>query len=326
MIDIDALIRRQAGVITRRQCLEVGLSDDVVRTRIEHGAWLRADRGVLVVLGERRGYQTRAVAAAFGVGGEVALGRESALWWADRDRPVPKLVHLAVPRGRSVRPRSGVLVHHDLRPTTRITMRDPAVVSVEDAVLDIAGAACTAREVEAVVCEMVRRHRTIPARLGAVLRERPRHPRRALLTAMFTEVEQGAQSPLELMDLRIDRRHGRPGSRQVLQRVDGHGRWLDVVLNPPGVRRPIVKELDGRLGHEDPHSRFRDMDRDNDAALRRRVAVRFGWHDLADRPCRTASATAAVLLGEGWTGIPRGCGQTCTLPGELPQLLALGGT
>ncbi len=326
MIDLEALARRQFGVLTRAQCLRAGLSDDVVQARILGRRWARLERGLYVVHTGPLGYPTRVIAATLGIGGEVAACRSTALWWPDRKGLPPRQVHVAIPRRRTVAARPGVVVHHDLRRASRLATLNPPVTCVEDAVLDIAASAGTVRDVEDVVCEAVRRWLTHPERLATALRMRPRHPRRSLLTSMLAEVADGAQSPLELMDLRNDRRHGLPGERQVRHRVGGRGRWLDVEMRGAGVQRRVVKELDGRLGHEDTAGKFRDMDRDNDAALRRRVALRFGWYDEAERGCRTAAAGAAVLLGEGWTGSARACGPTCRLPAELPRLQALWGT
>lgn len=314
---------RQAGVVTRAQCLAAGLTDEHLEARLGQGRWRRLESGLYVTHAGPLLHEARLHAAVLGVGPPVALARKSALWWADRDRPPARDVHLSVPRGRHVAVRPRVVVRHDMRPWTAWRSLDPPVTSVEDAVLDIAAMAPSAREVEAVVCETVRRRRTHPVRLAAALALRPRHPRRALLTAMLTEVAEGAQSPLELLDLRNDRRHGLPTAhRQVRQRVGGLGRWLDATLAPPGVLRPVQKELDGRLGHEDAAGRFRDMARDNDAALLGRDSLRYGWHDLDERGCEVAGQTLFLLQVNGYHGSGRPCGPSCALGRVLAGLRA----
>jgi very-short-patch-repair endonuclease len=67
-----------------------------------------------------------------------------------------------------------------------------------------------------------------------------------------------------------------------------------------------IAELDGRLGHAGA-ARFRDMDRDNRAAVVGEQTLRFGWHDVCAEPCRVARMVAAVLRQRGWTGVASTC-------------------
>ncbi len=53
-------------------------------------------------------------------------------------------------------------------------------------------------------------------------------------------------------------------------------------------------ELDGRLYHDNVEQRDRDLDRDLDAAVAQRTAVRLGYGQVVDRPCRTAGRGGAV--------------------------------
>lgn len=93
------------------------------------------------------------------------------------------------------------------------------------------------------------------------------------------------------------------------------------VLYVGGPRRGVVKELDGRLGHEGEGG-FRDMDRDCAAALRGHLALRLGWLDLFARPCRAAAMTGLVLQNEGIEAPLSPCGPGCRLARELPELEA----
>jgi hypothetical protein len=78
-------------------------------------------------------------------------------------------------------------------------------------------------------------------------------------------------------------------------------------------RYATVVELDGRLGHADADGRWRDMGRDNAAALRSEVTLRYGWTDVAARPCRVAAQVAEVLRRRGWAGAAAKCGNSCDL-------------
>ncbi len=75
-------------------------------------------------------------------------------------------------------------------------------------------------------------------------------------------------------------------------------------------------ELDGRLGHADLSSRWRDMRRDNASTLRGESTLRFGWADVTSHPCTVAAQVAAVLRAAGWRGAPQTCGPSCTVAAQ----------
>jgi hypothetical protein len=59
-------------------------------------------------------------------------------------------------------------------------------------------------------------------------------------------------------------------------------------------------ELDGQRWH-DGEVRFRDMNRDNRHALRDELTLRFGYHDVAGRPCSVAFQVYLALVKFGYT-------------------------
>ncbi|WP_433021809.1 hypothetical protein [Kribbella sp. CA-294648] len=84
--------------------------------------------------------------------------------------------------------------------------------------------------------------------------------------------------------------------------------YRDVEYTPYG----LIVELDGRLGHADALSRWRDMSRDNAAATSGKLTLRFGYQ-LTSLPCATAAQVVAALHRLGWNGAPRRCSPTCSL-------------
>jgi very-short-patch-repair endonuclease len=56
----------------------------------------------------------------------------------------------------------------------------------------------------------------------------------------------------------------------------------------------LVVELDGRF-HFAPRQRWRDLDRDNRAALRSETTLRYGWLDVTSRPCAAAVQVLQVM-------------------------------
>lgn len=73
-------------------------------------------------------------------------------------------------------------------------------------------------------------------------------------------------------------------------------------------------ELDGRLGHEEARARWRDYARDNAGVVAGDVTLRYGFADVAGRPCEVAGQVADTLRARGWSGHPRRCGPACRLP------------
>ena len=72
---------------------------------------------------------------------------------------------------------------------------------------------------------------------------------------------------------------------------------------------------DGRLGHEGL-GRFRDMWRDNQAALDALLTLRYGSTDICGRPCAVAVQVGAALAARGWDGVLTRCTR-CRLRARL---------
>jgi hypothetical protein len=142
---------------------------------------------------------------------------------------------------------------------------------------------------------------------------------------VLADVATGAYSALERRYLRdVERPHGLPtGHRQRRVSTGRAVAYRDVEY----VGLDTVVELDGRLGHEAATDRWADLDRDLDAAVDRRLTVRFGWRQVL-QPCRVAAAVATLLRARGWAGDPIPCGPTCPvnatgedLQHQVPEIL-----
>ncbi len=162
-----------------------------------------------------------------------------------------------------------------------------------------------------VVLRVVQQRLTTSGLVGLALSERARHRWRALISEMLQEFEDGVHSLLELRYARLEAVHGLPrGTRNLPQReADGRTRYRDVRYDS----YCLVVELDGREAHP-VHESFRDLRRDNAAALGGETVLRYGWRDVAQRPCLVARQVATALNRRGWSGSPRACSPTCPLP------------
>jgi very-short-patch-repair endonuclease len=141
-------------------------------------------------------------------------------------------------------------------------------------------------------------------RILRALADRPRLRHGAALGSILTDVATGSHSLLELRYLRdVERAHGLPsGLRQ--RAVDNE--FTDVAYVPFG----FVVELDGRF-HFAPRQRWRDLERDNRAALRSEATLRYGWLDVTSRPCAAAVQVLQMMRRTDPQLTARPCGPSC---------------
>lgn len=303
--DLLALTNDQHGIVTRQQCLAGGLSRSTICTLLKNGSWQQRHAGVYAITSGLISDEAQVSAAVLAVGDSAVVANQTAIWLGRRSTPLVPPIHIAVPVDSAARQPRGVKLHRLERLVARGS--DPPRMCVERALLEVTQLSESAEQVVGLVCDAVGRRETTTSRILEELARRPRQRWRQLLLPMLRDVGLGAQSPLELADLRNDRAHGLPvGSRQVSRKSGGKGRWCDVVISPPGRGDlTLVKELDGRLGHEGT-GRFRDMSRDNSSTVSLARSLRFGWVDLSVSACE-----AAALQGLLWQRLGEKLGHAC---------------
>lgn len=294
------LANAQAHVLTREQALGLDLSRHTLRRLVDQERWQRLAPGVFVTHNATVEWETLAWAGVLLGGADARLGGTAAAY-ADQlveDAPLP--VEVLVPHASAARSRSFWTFVQE-RPGARSSRStgSPPRTLVADTVLDLCEGAGP-RVLEDLITRAMQKRLTTPLHLQRALDRRSRHSRRVLLTELLLEVGEGAESPLELRYLRLERRHGLPdGQRQ--RRTSSPGR-RDVIYREYG----LIIELDGRLGHTG-EGKFRDMARDNAALLEQITTMRFGFGDVAGSPCLVAAQVAQVLGQRGWPGRFRRC-------------------
>ena len=117
--------------------------------------------------------------------------------------------------------------------------------------------------------------------------------------------------------------HGLPrGLRNQKEISPDGGTWYrDVVY----LRWRVIVELDGREAHP-AHRAFRDLRRDNLAAVNGDTVLRYGWRDVIGNYCAVAMQVALVLADRGWGGFAKPCGQGCAVATARRRTLQLGST
>ncbi len=302
------LLDLQAGVVSRRQALDLGLTDADVRRLVRRRAWARVHPGVFVEHTGPLSWTQRAWAAVLALA-PAALCHDSAIRVTDgpgrREHPDGGPIHVAVAHGRTVAAPDGVRVHHVAELETRAQWHlSPPRLRIEEALVDLAARARSDHAAIALLADAVQSRRTTPRRLSAAVDGRTRLRRRPFLIAVLADLESGACSTLEQGYLtRVERAHGLPrGIRQAAGRSSGRV-YRDVEYDAFG----LVVELDGRMFHDSARARDRDLDRDLAAALDGRTTIRLGWGQVFDRACTTAARIGVLLSRQGWTGTPTRC-------------------
>jgi hypothetical protein len=316
--DLTLLMASQVGTVSRRQVLALGHDDSCVARRLRCKDWARVHIGVYVDLTGELTWMQRAWAAVLFYWPAALCNESSLRAFGLRTTGNSDLVHVAVEQRRRVSKLPGVRLHRVSSLGTMVQANlSPARVSLERSLLDVAGAARDEATAIAVLGDACQCGRTTPARLLALLSSRTKLPQRRFLREVLDDVAGGVYSVLEHRYLtRVERPHGLPTAQR--QRRVNPGRsaaYRDVEY----LTLRTVVELDGRLGHEETLDRWRDMDRDIDAAAAGDMTLRVGWQHVLD-PCRTAQAIGRVLTARGWTGELTPCSSTCStgVLGDVP--------
>jgi very-short-patch-repair endonuclease len=310
----DETIRNQAGAVTRGQALAAGMSAGAIRSRLDSGRWQALFRSTYATFSGPVPRDCLLWAAVLHAGDGAVVSHESAAELVGLADQPSELVHVTVAAERRVRRAAGIVVHRSNRAAVaRHPLRTPPQTRIEETVVDLTQVSATLGEALGWITRACGRRLTRSDRIREVLAARKKVRWREELLAVLTDVADGAQSSLELHYLRdVERAHRLPrGSRQLAVRRPG-GRWYDDVRY---ALFGVTVELDGRAAHPD-EARWRDMRRDNAAAVDGRRVLRYGWADVAGQPCAVAAQVATVLRASGWSGTARRCGTQCTVIAE----------
>jgi very-short-patch-repair endonuclease len=251
-----ALVRRQHGVVTRAQLLELGSTPGAIERRIATGRLHPVARGVYAVGRRELSRYGWWMAAVLSCGPGAALSHESAaaLFEIRAHRGGP--VEVSVPAHVSRR-RRGVVLHRRKRrgPWELTVHRGIPVTSPACTLVDLA-TRLNLKQLEAAVNEADKRDLIDPESLRAALERLAGRPGVALLRKLLDRrTFRLTDSELERLFLPIARRAGLP-SPETGAEVNG----FDVDFYWPDL--DLVVETDGLRYHRTPAQQARDRLRD----------------------------------------------------------------
>ena len=309
------IAQSQAGVISRKQLLDAGLSAQLIIRRLERQRWQQLYRGVYAVFSGLPPRQAWLWAAVLRAGpGAVLSHLTAAELHGLLDAPA-EAIFVTVPSTRRISAPDLIVRTSGRIAEATQPSRQPPRTSVEETVLDLVQIAWTFDDACGWLTQACGRRLTTAAKLGQAQRRRKKMRWRHELADVLKAAADGIHSVLEYRYLRdVERAHGLPRSRhQVRVVIDGRTVYRDVYYE----QYKLAAELDGRLAHPD-EERWRDTRRDNQAGAQGILTARYGWRDVYGHPCETALLQASILRERGWTGTPRPCSASCPVGREKP--------
>lgn len=288
------LAAAQAGLVSAEQAGLLGLGNQAARRLVAQGHWSVACHGVYDTRPGVESPEKQAWLAVLRGGEPCALGGDAALRVLGLERPAG-IPLVWVPADRRPRSSADALMRRDT--IGRLSRRRGLLprISAEDAVIDVAEHLHPEAAV-ALFSDAVRRRIVSLVSLRATVGARARVRERRMLLALLGDLS-GIESTLEYAYRRdVERAHGLPRARRQVQ--VSRGSRSDALYEEYG----LLVELDGRAGHVDAESAFRDLSRDNRHAELSLVTLRYGSRDVRGRPCEVARQVAGVLRIHGWPG------------------------
>ena len=293
------LVRRQHGVVSRAQLLELGFGEEAIDHRIARGRLHRLWRGVYAVGRPETSWQGRCMAAVLSCGQDALLSHRSAaaLWGllsserANRGRGGE--IEIVVPEG-SYRNRPGIRVRRrsglragDRREIAGIPVTDPASTLVDLA-------SCAPRwEIERAINSADRLGLIDPETLRTEVASMPRRRGIARMRRLLGG-EPLTDTGLERRFLTIARRANLPTPET---QVTINGYRVDFFWP----RLSLVVETDGWRYHRTAGEQATDHLRDQTHSLAGLTTLRFAEQQIRDEPDvvgRTLAGVARRLEGE----------------------------
>jgi predicted transcriptional regulator of viral defense system/very-short-patch-repair endonuclease len=288
---IATIAEGQAGRVSRRQLVDLGISDEAIAVRVSSGRLIRLRNGVFA-LGHRRDDRARHWAAVLAVGDDGAISHLSGAAEHRMVRTAPLTVDVTTPR-RLPR-REGIRVHsRRLDAEALCSVAGLPVTSPSQTLFDLAsvleqGALARAAN-EAFVRQLVS-HDDLLAALARKSRRNGAAWFRRLLGRLG--IAGRVRSPLEVRLHRfLDARGFPPWESNVRLRIGGEWIEPDVLWR----EQRVIVEADGRGPHLAPLTFASDRRRDRRVRVEGWEPVRVTEDDLDLRPDELESDLRAIL-------------------------------
>lgn len=286
------LVRRQHGVVTRRQLLALGYSPKAIEHRIGDGRLHLVYRGVYAVGRPELDQRGRWMAAVLAGGEGAALShRSAAVLWGIWQREGPK-IEISIP-ARGPRKIARLVIHRRNTLTDDdVTRRQGIPVTSPTCTLIDLAAEINRDALEAAVNEADRLNLVDPETLRTALDDTAPRPGVGVLRDLLDrQTFTFSRSELERRFRPLAREAGLPDP-QTCVAVNG----FEVDFYWPEL--PLIVETDGLRYHRTPTQQKKDLLRDQAHTLARIPRLRFTHAQVRDEPAyvRVTLAKAAKRL------------------------------
>ena len=293
--EIERIVKRQLGHVTRTQLLERGVGREWVRTQVDRGLLIPVHAGVYAVGHVPQHAHARSMAAVLACGPGAALSHDAALalyglaeW--------PRTLEVTAPR-QCRRPaitthRSAILTRRDVRPRHGIRVTSPVRT-----ILDVQSRRPDDRLVR-LINDARLRDRLGPTALDDLL------TRSARIRALIDPGQRPTRSELEDLFRRFARRHRLPLPETNAIIAELGGREVDALYRA----EKVIVELDSWKFHPDRESFELDRDKDTAALAKRYATIRITKRQLIRGGAAKAAEIRAILADRnpGQTGTEQG--------------------
>jgi very-short-patch-repair endonuclease len=281
-----ALIRRQHGVATRRQLLDLGYSAHAIDHRIATGRLHPVYRGVFAVGRPELTVYGRWMAAVLSCGDDAVLSHTAAAaLWGIHHRA--SAIHISVPK-HVMRERTGIVTHRrTLRPEDITTRYNIPVTTPIATLIDLA-AQLARDDVEQAINEADQAGLTNPQAIRSALDDMPRRPGVATLRKLLDRrTFRFTRSQLERWFRPIAHRAGlpTPETRCYVNGFEVDFHWPELGL---------VIDTDGLTYHRTPAQQAEDRLRDQVHTAAGLTPLRFTHAQIRYEPNRVGAVLRAV--------------------------------
>ena len=301
-MSVNGRLRRQHGVITRRQARKEKLTDHQITRLVQSGEWVVMHRGVFRHSATRLTWRARVAAAVLVTGGVASHLCAAALWGLELvQRP---RITITLPAARKVEAHRGIEVYRTSQwdRIDKTTVHGIATTGIERTIIDCA-AVLDDDALERLAESAIRQQLTTWARLDETLLEQGRPGRNgtAGLRRLLDRRLGDPVVPHSDFSRRVQhllRDAGLPEPQLEYEVVDDDGRHL-LLADLAWPDRMCIVELDGMANH------FDRVDRERDIRIRAEVRaagwrlLEIGWELYEKDPERVVDLVRRFLATSG---------------------------
>lgn len=295
--NVDQILKRQFGIIARRQALASRMSPRSIDRKVSSGGWIPIYRGVYRLAAVQFGWNQRLMAAYLLVGEPAAVSRRAAggLW--KLEGIVPGTVELTTPDFRRRPERDFELHSSDLLPNADLARIGPLVVTTPTRTLIDLGTCVGAEQLEVATEDAFRRRLSSSARMLArldALSEKGRPGIGPMRELMSKRTSGGARSLLEVKVLRLFREAGLPKPVTQYRVQLGPRSRVEIDVAYPDALLAI--EVDGFRFHSEPSAWQKDRSKRNALTKLGWRVIQITWEDITERPQEVVEMVRALLV------------------------------